>query len=64
MIYIYDPQQRNQLHLYENTIDRRIRLGGYVHGQARCGTGNGHQRTTSIRSMVTCNNCKQLMNKG
>ena len=57
----YVPKQRNKIHLYETTVKRRGRLGGHVHGQALCGTGNAHQITTNFTKRVTCENCIQMI---
>lgn len=59
----YDPSQRNSIHYFEATIERRARLGGYVHGQAFCGTGDAHQTTTRMLHYVTCTNCLQSLRK-
>ena len=61
MAYKYIPAQRDKTHYFESTAKRRGRLGGYVHGQALCGTGNPRQTTTQFKERVTCENCLQLI---
>ena len=59
---------RNDMHYHETTEERRHRFAvtrgikdSYVHGQALCGTGNAHQRSTKVRKTVTCPHCLEMI---